>query len=299
MNTKKLLNTFKSYLIITMGLFCYSLAWTIFLIPNGLVGGGVTGASTIIQYCTGINVSYSYFLINTVLILFAWKILGSGFGRKTIFAIIVTTLLLRFTPSIVHPSFINDFAVQNGKLLCAIIGGALSGLGIAITFSEGGSSGGTDIIALIINKYRAVSPGKVILLLDIIIIGTSLVIPSDSNMGSRVAIIVYGYVTTGIFSLTVDMVISGSKQSVQLFIFSEKYEEIADRISTEAKRGVTILNGMGWYSKQEKKVVVVVARKHDSPFILNLIREVDPHAFITEASVMGVFGQGFDQIRRK
>lgn len=299
MNTKKLLNLLKSYLIITLGLFCYSLAWTIFIIPNGLVGGGVTGASTIIQYCTGINVSYSYLLINIVLILFSWRILGSGFGKKTIFAIIVTSLLLRFTPTIVHQSFINDFAVENGKLLCAIIGGALSGLGIAITFSEGGSSGGTDIIALIINKYRAISPGKVILLLDIIIIGTSLVIPSDSNMGSRIAIVVYGYVTTGIFSLTVDMVISGSKQSVQLFIFSEKYEEIANRISTEARRGVTILNGMGWYSKQEKKVVVVVARKHDSPFILSLIKDVDPHAFITEASVMGVFGQGFDQIKKK
>lgn len=298
METKKILSTLKSYLIITLGLFCYTLAWTIFLIPNGLVGGGVTGISTIIQYCTGFNVSYSYLLINLVLILLALKTLGAGFGRKTIYAIVVTTIFLRVVPSLISPSFINDFALTNGKLLCAIIGGSLSGLGIAITFSEGGSSGGTDIIALIINKYRAISPGKVLMVLDFIIIGSSLLIPSDNNFGSRIAIVVYGYVTTGMFSFTVDTVISGTKQCVQICIFSEKYEEIANRISKEANRGVTVLHGMGWYSKQEKKVLLVVARKHDSPFILHLVREVDSNAFITEASVMGVFGQGFDQIKK-
>lgn len=298
MEKTKWFTTFKSYLVITMGLLCHTMAWSIFIIPNGLVGGGVTGASTIIQYVTGINVSYSYFLINLVLILIAWKTLGSGFGKKTIYAIAVTSLFLRFIPMLISPSFINDFALTNGKLLCAIIGGALSGLGIAVTFSEGGSSGGTDIIALVINKYRAISPGKVIMLLDIIIIGSSLLIPSDNNFGSRIAIVVYGYVTTGVFSFTVDTVISGTKQCVQICIFSEKYEEIANRISKEANRGVTVLHGMGWYSKQEKKVLLVVARKHDSPFILHLVRDVDSNAFITEASVMGVFGQGFDQIKK-
>ena len=298
MEKTKWFATFKSYLVITMGLLCHTMAWSIFIIPNGLVGGGVTGASTIIQYVTGINVSYSYFLINLVLILIAWKTLGSGFGKKTIYAIAVTSLFLRFIPMLISPSFINDFALTNGKLLCAIIGGALSGLGIAVTFSEGGSSGGTDIIALVINKYRAISPGKVIMLLDIIIIGSSLLIPSDNNFGSRIAIVVYGYVTTGVFSFTVDTVISGTKQCVQICIFSEKYEEIANRISKEANRGVTVLHGMGWYSKQEKKVLLVVARKHDSPFILHLVRDVDSSAFITEASVMGVFGQGFDQIKK-
>lgn len=298
MEKTKWFATFKSYLVITMGLLCHTMAWSIFIIPNGLVGGGVTGASTIIQYVTGINVSYSYFLINLVLILIAWKTLGSGFGKKTIYAIAVTSIFLRFIPMLISPSFINDFALTNGKLLCAIIGGALSGLGIAVTFSEGGSSGGTDIIALVINKYRAISPGKVIMLLDIIIIGSSLLIPSDNNFGSRIAIVVYGYVTTGVFSFTVDTVISGTKQCVQICIFSEKYEEIANRISKEANRGVTVLHGMGWYSKQEKKVLLVVARKHDSPFILHLVRDVDSNAFITEASVMGVFGQGFDQIKK-
>lgn len=298
METKKILSTLKSYLIIALGLLCYTIAWTIFLIPNGLVGGGVTGISTIIQYCTGFNVSYSYLLINLVLILVALKTLGAGFGGKTVYAIIVTAVFLRFVPSLISPSFINDFALTNGKLLCAIIGGSFSGLGIAITFSEGGSSGGTDIIALIINKYRAISPGKVLMVLDFIIIGSSLLIPSDNNFGSRLAIVVYGYVTTGMFSFTVDTVISGTKQCVQICIFSEKYEEIANRISKEANRGVTVLHGMGWYSKQEKKVLLVVARKHDSPFILHLVREVDSNAFITEASVMGVFGQGFDQIKK-
>lgn len=298
METKKVLATVKSYLLITLGLLLYTLAWSVFILPNNLVGGGVTGASAIIQYCTGFNVSYSYFIINVVLLLIAWRVLGSGFGVKTVFAMVITSVFLRFVPMAISQSFIDEFALQNGKLLCAIIGGVVAGFGVGITFTEGGSSGGTDIIALIINKYRAISPGKVIMIIDVIIIASSLIIPSDGNWGTRIATLAYGYVFAGLFSTTVDLTVSGTKQSVQIFIFSNKYSQIADRISNEAHRGVTILKGLGWYSKEERDVVMVVARKHDSPFILNLVKEEDPHAFITMSSVMGVFGKGFERIKK-
>lgn len=298
MEIKKVFSEIKSYLIIAFGLLLYTLAWNIFLIPNQMVGGGVTGASAIIQYCTGFNISYSYFIINVVLLLIAWKVLGPRFGVKTIYAIVVTTIFLRVLPELISQAFIREFALRNGKLLCAIIGGALSGFGVALTFSEGGSSGGTDIIALIINKYRAISPGKVILIIDIGIIASSLIIPADGSWGTRIATVFYGYVVTGVFSTTVDMVVSGTKQSVQIFIFSEKYAQIADRLNKEANRGVTILKGIGWYSKEEKDVVMVVARKHESQSILHLVKEEDPKAFITMSSVMGVFGKGFDIIKK-
>jgi len=297
METNKTLHTIKSYVVIAFGLLLYTMAWSIFIIPNGLVGGGVTGASAIIQYCTGFDVSYSYLIINVVLLVVALKVLGRTFGAKTVFAIIMTTLFLRIMPSLIHPEFISAFALENGKLICAIIGGAMSGFGVALTFSEGGSSGGTDIIALMINKYRAISPGKVILIIDVVIIGSSLIIPGEGGWGSKIATVAYGYIITAVFSAVVDLTVSGTKQSVQLFIFSNKYQEIADRISKEANRGATILHGMGWYSKEERHIVMVVARKHDSPALLSLVKNVDPHAFITMGSVMGVFGKGFERIK--
>ena len=298
MDAKKIWSTIKSYLVIAFGLLLYALAWTIFIVPNGMVGGGVTGASAVIQYCTGFNMSYSYFIINVVLLLIALKVLGRGFGFKTVFAIIVTSLYLRVIPELIHQDFIDEIALQNGRLLCAIIGGAISAFGVALTFKEGGSSGGTDIIALIINKYRAISPGKIILIIDVFIIASSLIIPTNGNWGTRLATVFYGYVIAAVFSTTVDLVIAGTKQSVQIFIFSDKYVQIADRISKEAHRGATVLSGTGWYSKEERHIVMVVARKHDSPAILNLVKEEDPQAFITMGSVMGVFGKGFERIKK-
>lgn len=299
MNNKKILNNVKSYILITIGLFLYTVSWTIFIIPNNMVGGGVTGISAIIQYCTGFNVSYSYFIINVVLLLVAMKILGAGFGVKSIYAIAITTLFLRVLPELIPQSFIEEMALQNGKLLCSIIGGGISGFGVALTFAEGGSSGGTDIVALIINKYRAISPGRVILFLDIFIIASSLVIPTDGSWASRIATVLYGYVVTGVFSITVDLVTSGTKQSIQIFVFSKNYDKIADRLLNEANRGVTVLDGQGWYSKQPVKVLVVVARKHDSNYLLNLIKDEDPNAFVSLGTVMGVYGQGFDKIKKK
>ena len=298
MEKNKTLSTLKSYAIITLGLILYVLAWVVFIIPHQLVGGGVTGISAVIQYCTGFHVSYSFFIINGILLLIALKVLGPAFGVKTVYAMVVTTLLLRFMPMVIPQEFIQIIALDNGKLLSVIIGGMLSALGISLTFSQGGSSGGTDIIALMITKYRAISPGKILLILDIFIIGSSLIVPTEGSWGVRVANLVYGYVMAGVFSVALDLFVSGSKQSVQILIFSKKYEKIADRITNELHRGVTALEGKGWYTKEEGTVLVVVARKNELKFLLNLIKEEDQQAFLSVGSVTGVYGVGFDAIKK-
>ena len=298
MEKAKVLSTIKSYGIITLGLLFYVLAWVVFIIPHQLVGGGVTGISAVIQYCTGFNVSYSFFIITGVLLLIALKILGPAFGVKTVYAMVVTTLLLRFLPMVIPDEFIKIIALDNGKLLSVIIGGTLSALGISLTFSQGGSSGGTDIIALMITKYRAISPGKILLILDIFIIGSSLIVPTEGSWGVRVANLVYGYVMAGVFSVALDLFVSGSKQSVQIFIFSKNFEKIADRITVDVHRGVTALEGKGWYTKTESTVLMVVARKQELKLLLNLIKEEDPQAFISVGSVTGVYGYGFDAIKK-
>lgn len=298
MEKTKVLSTIKSYAIITLGLVFYVLAWVVFIIPHQLVGGGVTGISAVIQYCTGFNVSYSFFIINGILLLIALKVLGPSFGVKTIYAMVVTTLLLRFMPFVIPDEFIKIIALDNGKLLSVIIGGTLSALGISLTFSQGGSSGGTDIIALMITKYRAISPGKILLILDIFIIGSSLIVPTEGSWGVRVANLVYGYVMAGVFSVALDLFVSGSKQSVQIFIFSKNYEKIADRITMDVHRGVTALEGKGWFTKTESTVLMVVARKPELKMLLNLIKEEDPQAFISVGSVSGVYGYGFDAIKK-
>lgn len=291
-------NTVKEYSIITLGLLMYVTAWSVFLIPNNMVGGGVSGIGAIIQYATGFKISYSYLTINALLLVIALKVLGKSFGAKTIFAVIVTTVLFRVMPDLISEEFINEFAHENGRLTCALFGGALSGIGIAITFTQGGSSGGTDIIALIINKYRSISPGKVIVSLDIIIISSSLLIPSAGGWGTRLATVIYGFVTTAVFSYTLDLFLSGNKQCVQIMVFSSKYAEIADAITQRAHRGVTTIFSEGWYTHTESKIVTVIARKQESPQILKLIKEVDDTAFVSVSNVRGVFGKGFEQIKK-
>ncbi|MBQ0025309.1 MAG: YitT family protein [Bacteroidales bacterium] len=299
MTVTKVLSVVKSYGIITFGLLLYCLAWTIFIIPNRMVGGGVTGACAILEYCTGFPVSYSFIIINVVLLIIAMKLLGGGFGAKTIYAMFVTALFLGVLPKIISPDFIREMTQENGRLLCAILGGAMSGVGVALTFMQGGSSGGTDIIALIVSKYRAVAPGRVILLCDIVIIASSLIVPTDGPFATRIATVIYGYMTSIMFSATIDVINSASKQSVQVFIFSKKYEELADKICKDLHRGTTVLNGTGWFTKQNVNVLMVIARKHDTNSLLSLVKMVDPNAFVTVGSVMGVYGQGFDEIKQK
>ena len=306
----KVLTEVKSYVIMTLGLLLYALGWIIFVIPNNMVGGGVTGIGAILIYAFNIPVSVSFFVINLVLLLIALKVLGKGFGMKTVYAIIVTSLFYEVVPPLIPEIFIEEIAISNGKLLSAIFGGVCAGLGIGISFSQGGSTGGTDIVALMIVKYRNVSAGRVILLLDIFIIASSLLLPPAEikdatgavigveSWGERFATILYGYIVIGACSYSVDMFISGTKQSLQIFIFSKKYAELADAITSQTGRGVTLIDGQGWYTKQQSKIVMVVMRKDDMNLLYRMIREIDRDAFLSVGSVSGVYGKGFDEIKK-
>ena len=319
---KTLFTHIKEWLLVTLGILIYVTAWSVFLIPNNLIGGGVSGISSMIQYATGgtIQMGYSYFVLNAILVAAAVVILGMGFGAKTIYAIILASIALRFLPGMVPTTIIKTLAIDNGKLLSVLMGGLLAGIGIGMSISNGGSTGGTDIIALIYTKYHNVSPGKVILVLDFIIIGSSLLIPSyvnelDANglpvldaagnpvtfkmpFAEKVTTVLYGLILVTVNSYVLDMYISGSQQSVQLFILSKEYEKIADAISKEMHRGVTVLDGKGWYTKQETKVLMVLTRKTDLNLMLRYIKQLDPNAFLSVSSVNGVYGKGFETIKK-
>lgn len=320
---KSLFTHIKEWLLVTLGILVYVTGWSIFLIPNNLIGGGVSGISSMIQYATNgtIQMGYSYFFLNAVLIIAAIVILGMGFGAKTIYAIILASVALRFLPGLIPVSIIKTLAIDNGKLLSVLMGGIMAGIGIGMSISNGGSTGGTDIIALIYTKYHNVSPGKVILFLDFIIIGSSIFVPSfvpelDPMTGQpvldaagnpvtfrmplaeKVTTILYGLILVTVNSYVLDMYISGSQQSVQLFILSKEYEKIADAITHDMHRGVTVLDGKGWYTKQDTKVLMVLTRKSDLNLMLRYIKQLDSNAFLSVSSVNGVYGKGFDSIKK-
>ena len=320
---KNLITQIKEWLLVTLGILIYVTAWSIFLIPNNLVGGGVSGISSIIQYATqgGIPMGYSYFVLNAILITVAIFVIGMGFGAKTFYAIILASVALRFLPGLIPVEIIKTLAIDNGKLMSVLMGGVMAGIGIGMSISNGGSTGGTDIIAIIWTKYHNVSPGKVILFLDFIIICSSLVVPSfvadlDPETGEallgpdgkplthlmpfaeKVTTVLYGLILVTVNSNVLDLYISGSQQSVQLFILSREYEKIADAITGELHRGVTVLDGKGWYTKQDTKVLMVLTRKTDLNLLLRYIKQIDPQAFLSVSSVNGVYGKGFDTIKK-
>ncbi|MGZ2371322.1 YitT family protein [Ancylomarina sp. YFZ004] len=276
---------FKSYFIIALGLFIGSIGWTGFLIPSEIVGGGVTGMATIIYFATGFKVGYSVFIINGLLLILGMKVLGFGFGIKTIFATIVLSFFLWLMQSIFTEPLVSD------KFMCAIIGGIMAGASAGLILSQGGSTGGTDIIAMMINKYRNYSPGQLLLTLDLIIISSSYFLSNSIEQ------VVYGFVAMGVSAYCVDMAIEGAKQSVQIFIFTKKHDEIRNEAVLNLDQGLTVLEAKGGYSQQDVKVLMLLAKKKDSQAILKMVKIVDPDAFISMGSVMGVYGQGFDKIK--
>jgi uncharacterized membrane-anchored protein YitT (DUF2179 family) len=275
----------KDYFIMLVGLCLYAFSWTLFLVPAQITGGGISGLAAVIFYSTKIPIGLTFFAINVVLVGIAMKILGASFGIKTIFSMSVLSVLFSIPQNMFPGAIIND------NFLSAVLGGMLGGVGIGLVFSRGGSTGGTDIIAMIINKYRNISPGRIIMYCDVIIIGSSYFLVHSLDK------MVYGFVSMAVVSYTVDAFLSGSNASAQIFIFSPKYEEIADFIKSDTMRGVTVLNGTGWYTQQDVKVLMTIVRKKETSVLFRKVKEIDPDAFISMASVMGVYGQGFDKIK--
>ena len=307
MNWKNVLTGVKEYALISIGILMYVLAWAIFLAPNNLVGGGVTGIASIIQYATHgkITIGYTYFAVNTVLLALAMRTLGKGFGAKTIYAMVLASVGLNVFQAIIPHQLIQSLALDNGKLISSVIGAIIVGVGIGISMSQGGSSGGTDIIALMVNKKRNISPGRMMMMMDVVIILSSILFPSYTPDGKlmpfteKFITIIYGYLMVGVENMALDMYLSGTKQSVQMFVLSKKYAEIADYISTELKRGVTVLDGKGWFTKQEAQVLMIITRRSDLNLFLRAIKSIDPRAFLSVSNVMGVYGEGFDVIKGK
>lgn len=280
------LSNLKSYSVITVALFLMAFGWTGFLIPNKMLGGGVSGIATLVYWTTGLSTGVTILVLNGILLLIALRILGLSFGVKTIYSIIMSSVFFSLLQSFISEPLVSD------KFLSAIIGGGMSGLSIGIAFTQGGSTGGTDIIAMIINKYRNITQGRIVFAVDLIVISASYFIVR--NLES----LIYSYVILGICSYCIDLVLTGNKQSVQVFIFSSKAEIIADRIGNELGRGVTYIKGTGWYSKCEEDILMVVLRKTQSNQLFDIVRKEDPKAFVTMNSVVGVYGTGFEVMRK-
>ena len=290
----------KEYIILGLGMFLYAFGWTACIIPAGGMGGGATGMSMLLNAIfPSITLGQFVFIINGILLLIGGFIVGWNFGIKTIYCIIILSIAMDAWGAWLPDGFLeNGEVIANGLLvqytqtidshniLLIILGAVVAGSGVAISFSQGGSTGGTDIVAMIINKYKTISYGKIVISSDFFIIGCSIFVADD--IASGIATIVYGYIMIAVYGYTVDVIQSGSQQSSQIFIISPKYAEIADAINNEAHRGVTIIDGKGWYTKSECKIAMVVCRKRNASEILKIAHRIDENAFITMGSVMGV-----------
>lgn len=273
------------------GMMLYSFGWIGCILPAKGVGGGAAGLSLVL--CTALEnvgihlqIGTMVFIINALLLFIAGFIVGWNFGVKTVFCVAVISVGMNFWQSVLPEG--NFLGIDN--LLAVVLGGILAGAGIALCFSQGGSTGGTDIVAMIINKYRTVSYGKILIYCDFFIIGSSLLV------GMGISAVIYGYVMTAVVGYTVDMIMAGNQQSSQVLIVTHDYERMAQAIVDNVHRGVTLIDSQGWYSKEQSKIVMVVCRKRETSMILKFVKRIDPDAFMTVGSVMGVYGKGFQAI---
>lgn len=272
--------------MIALGMVLYGIGWTVFLLPNDITTGGVPGIASIVYWATGCPVQYTYFAINGGLLLLALKVLGFKFSVKTIFAVFTLTFFL----SLIQKATAGIHLLNDQPFMACVLGASFCGGGIGIAFSANGSTGGTDIIAAIINKYRDITLGRVIMCCDMIIIGSSYFVLHDWEK------VVYGYVTLFVCSFVLDQIVNSARQSVQFFIISKKYADIAREIN-QLHRGVTVINATGFYTGQEQKIMFVLAKKRQSTTIFRIINDIDPTAFVSQSAVIGVYGEGFDHFK--
>ena len=291
----------KDYIWISLGLMLYTFGWTVFLLPYEIVTGGVTGLSAIIFYATRIPIEYSYFVINFSLLVVALKILGFKFMMKTIYAIFLLSFLLWGAQKLMTGPDGEFYQVlgPGQEFMSLIIGCVITGTSLAIVFLHNGSTGGTDIIAAVVNKFHDFSLGTVLIGVDLCIIGSCLFIPQFGEELQRCYKVVFGLCTMFIECFTLDYVMNSRRESVQFMIFSREYDKIARAITKHTDHTLTILDGHGWYTGTEMKVICLLAKKNESVLIFRLIKMIDPRAFVSQSSVIGVYGEGFDQIKVK
>ena len=292
----------KDYAIIVFGLALYAVGFTAFILPHHVVMGGLPGVGTLVYFASGQNipVALTQYICNLILLAIAFRVVGKTFVLRTVFGATVLSLFI---------GFLEFYFMGLGKPLIAetsisvILGGILCGTGMGMIFIHNGSSGGTDIVAAMVSKLSNVSIGRTIIYVDMIIVSSSILLPFDGTMEARIQTriptIVYGLMVTYVMAFMTDMVINTNRQAVQFFIFSNKWQEIADAINNEARRGVTILDGQGWYSKNNVKVLMVWSRKIEAVTIFRIVKSIDADAFITQTNTNGVYGKGFDTMKVK
>lgn len=297
-----LMHTTKDYFLIILGIMLYAMGFCAFILPHHMVIGGLTGVGALVYYATNgfVPVAVTQYACNLLLLTMAYKIVGRTFVLRTIFGATIAAISLGIFQGIfmgLSKPLIADVSMS------VILGGIFCGLGVGISFIHNGSTGGTDIVAAMVNKVSNVSIGRTMIIVDMLIVGTSILLPFEGTFEQRieyrVPMIVYGWVVTFVISYVTDQIINGNRQAKQFIIFSKEWEKIADHINKDANRGVTIIDGEGWYTKQQVKVLMVWCRKIESVTIFRIIKRIDPDAFITQSNVNGVYGKGFDTIKIK
>ena len=295
MDNKKILIGIFDYIVITIGTLLFVMAWTSFLLPNNMIDGGMTGASALLSMVTGISVDIWYFGINVLLLILALFILGRGFGIKTIYAILLSTALfrvlgdesMRFLWSVE-----GEVLYVGDGILVPIIGGLLEAVGLALIIMRGGSTGGTDILALIVNKFWPITIGRFYVMADLVIISLLILVPGHSFTD-----VVYGYITMGVCAYVLDLILLGKESTVQVLIFSSRLKEIGDYINKEMGRGVTALKALGWYTQSDRQVLLVMLRKTELMDLVKVVKEMDEKAFVTVVPANNVYGEGFDEMK--
>lgn len=291
----KIISGVKDYLALTFACLSFAVCWESFMIPNGMSAGGMMGLCTVVQFATGglIQAQYSYFVLNAALILLAVAAFGIGFGFKTIYCIVMSSLSMHLVGSLEWLHCVpGEFFYIREPVLIPVIAGAFEALGIGLTLRYGGSTGGTDIIALMIHKYWPVQLSTVFLISDFAVVCLLLLLPDKSF-----ADMIYGIEELVTFSLIIDTVVGGKRSSYQLMVFSEKYGEIADYIMNDMERGVTVLDGTGWYTKKNRNILLILISQKEFPSLSKVIKEIDPKAFMSVSPTNDVYGEGFNEIK--
>lgn len=301
-NHKLIMKEIEDYVFIALGCLLYTFAFTFFLMPYEIVTGGVGGIGVIVQYATQFPNQYTYFLINAALLIVALKVLGFKFLMKTIYATMLISLMWGMWKEFVPRDEAGEMVKILGEgqdFMSLLIGCTLTGTAMGIIFVNNGSTGGSDIVAATVNKFRDMSLGTVLLIIDFVVIGSCLFIPQFGTMLERLYMVVFGFCTMVIENFMIDYIYDKQRSSVQFMIFSEKWQEIANAIGTKMEHGVTILDAQGWYTGRDKKVLCILAKKNESTTIFRLIKMIDPNAFVSQSAVIGVYGEGFDKIKVK
>lgn len=296
------MNNAKDYVMIILGLMCYAMAFNAFILPHEIVIGGVAGIGTLVYFGTGglIPVAVTSYACNLALLCMAYRIVGKTFVVRTVFGATVIAIGLAIFQAI----FMNiPHPLVPDRVISIVLGAIGCGVGIGTCFIHNGSSGGTDIVAAMVAKKSNVTIGRTMIFVDMTIVSLSILLPFNGTwperIEARVPTIVYGFMVTFIASYVADMIINSNRQATQFIIFSNKWQEIADKVNKEAHRGVTVLDGQGWYSKHEVKILMVWCRKIESVTIFRIIKSIDEDAFVTQGAVNGVYGKGFDKVKIK